>query len=109
MPTSIFPGAIVKLGWPTAGIVQGESPIPMLRVLSIAFCAEAITASRSPPRAARAPPAFHMSTSPATPRRFPFSDGGAEGTSSLATTVFTVIPASSASSMASFTFIVSPA
>ena len=62
-----------------AGIVQGESPIPMLRVLSIAFCAEAITASRSPPRVARAPPAFHMSTSPANTVALPLLRRGRRG------------------------------
>ena len=46
-------------------------PTPMLRVLSMAFCAAAMTSSSVPPSAALAPPTFHIRTSPATPRRRP--------------------------------------
>ena len=47
--------------------------------------------------AALAPPTFHIKISPATPRRFSRWSLGAEGTSSLATTVRTSIPSSFAS------------
>ena len=59
--------------------------------------------------AALAPPTFHITISPATPRRFSRSVLGAEGTSSLATTVRTRIPSFSAILMAIFTFMLSPA
>ena len=100
MPTSIVPGSIVKLALPTAGITQADSPMPMLRQLSIAFCAAAITSSSEPPSAALAPPTFHIRISPATPRRRASSPLGADAASSLATTVLTVMPSRSAIWMA---------
>ena len=100
---------MVKLALPTAGITQADRPMPMLRVLAMAFCAAAITSSSEPPWAALAAPTFHMKTSPATPRRFDSSPLGAEATSSLATTVLTVMPSRSAICMAIFTFMLSPA
>ena len=87
MPTSISPSLMVKFGLPAAGIVQADRPMPMERVWSMAFCAAAITSSRLAPSSARAPPAFHIMISPATPRRRSRSCGPAEATSSLATTV----------------------
>ncbi len=103
------PGSITKLALPTAGMMQADSPTPTLRVWSIAFCAAAITSSSVPPSAARAAPTFHMKTSPATPRRLASSPLAAEGTSSLATTVFTSMPSGSTMPMAIFTFMLSPA
>jgi hypothetical protein len=80
-----------------------------MRVLAMAFCATAITSSSVPPIAALAPPTFHIRISPATPRRLASSPFGAEGTSSLATTVRTTMPSRAAICMAIFTFMLSPA
>ena len=83
--------------------------MPMERQPSMAFCAAAMTSSRLPPMAAFAPPTFHIRISPATPRRFSRSAFGADGTSSLATTVRTLSPCFSAILIAIFTFMLSPA
>ncbi|KQQ79110.1 hypothetical protein ASF65_14715 [Aureimonas sp. Leaf324] len=109
MPTSIVPASIWKFGWPTAGRVQGPRPTPIERQLSIAFWAVARTSSRLAPSFALAPPIFHMKISPATPRRFSRSSGGAEQTSSLATTTATSMPSFDANFCAIFTFMLSPA
>ena len=105
----MVPSSIWKFGCPTAGMVQGAVPIPMERVLLIAFWAAAITSSKFAPIEALAPPIFHIRTSPATPRRFSNSVLGAEAQSSFATTVFTSIPAFFAFFTAILTFMLSPA
>jgi hypothetical protein len=90
-------------------MMQADNPMPMLRQLPIAFWAAPTTSSSEPPSAALAPPTFHIRISPATPRRLASSPLGADGTSSLATTVFTAMPSRSAILMAILTFMLSPA
>ena len=75
----------------------------------MAACAPACTSAADAPVAASAPPIFHMKISPATPRRFSRSPGGADDTSSFATTVSTSRPSLAAMRDAIFTFMLSPA
>jgi hypothetical protein len=60
-------GLDLEVRMPHRGRVQGPSPTPTERQLSMAFCAAARTSSAEAPVAALAPPTFHIRISPATP------------------------------------------
>ena len=109
MPTSILPASIEKLGWPTAGSVHGPRPTPIERQLSIAFCADGLHLARVAAQRRLRRAALPHQDLARHPAALLALLGGAEQTSSLATTVSTSRPSLAAIFTAILTFMLSPA